>query len=633
MAKRRRAAVGQAGEVGLERADNLRPASGAAVTAAAGAARRTFFAIARVGVAEYARLIGGDDLGTIERLRKLRRGVIAPALREHGGRVLQANADSLLVIFDSLTEAVRCMVDVQRMLPVRDEGSMAGCAIRLRVGIELGDVVADGAAVHGTGVAAAVRLEQACPPGGIYVSGSVYEQVRKRVDFAFEPAGRLPVSNSPRGIEVFAVRLDAGTGATPANAGTTDADRAVWQRPVSIRGEPPRLAVLPFEQFDQDPIPKHVSDGLVADIICQLAGLRDLAVVSHGSTIGLRGSGADPTRIGRQLQADYLVRGALRRVGARARLTTELVETGGSSIVWARAIDVDDLMSFDGQDRVVGQVVNTLAPRVREIELHRIRGKRPDSLTVYEKVLLARENILMLQPDAFAQAKLLLDQATAAEPDYAEAYALAADWHGLMVGQGWSADRKADVAAVDRLAQQALLLDGDNVRALVCYGHRKSLLHRDYPAALEMFRRALDAAPSSAHAWLKSSYTFAYIGEAGEAVRRAERAVELSPRDREPHLFYSALCVAHYTAGNFDTAACWGMQTLHEPTMLRATVGWTAASLAAAGRTRQARDLAAGARGHWPHRGVSDAVARHPYQDPAWRHRYGEHLLAAGFPP
>jgi adenylate cyclase len=113
-----------------------------------------------------------------------------------------------------------------------------------------------------------------------------------------------------------------------------------------------------------------------------------------------------------------------------------------------------------------------------------------------------------------------------------------------------------------------------------------------------MFRRALDAAPSSAHAWLKSSYTFSYIGETEEAVRRAERALELSPCDREPHLFYSALCVAHYTAGNFDTAAQWGMQTLQEHTMLRATAGWTAASLAASGRIKEARELAAQAIGH-----------------------------------
>jgi adenylate cyclase len=140
-------------------------------------------------------------------------------------------------------------------------------------------------------------------------------------------------------------------------------------------------------------------------------------------------------RIGRQLGARYLVRGSLRRAGMRTRLTTELAEAETGSIVWARTIDVDDMLSFDSQDRVVGQVVNTLAPRVRDIELLRIRGKRPDRLSVYEKVLLARENILMLRQEPFHGQRDCLDEAVAEEPDYAEAYALAADWHSLMVGQ------------------------------------------------------------------------------------------------------------------------------------------------------------------------------------------------------
>jgi len=127
------------------------------------------------------------------------------------------------------------------------------------------------------------------------------------------------------------------------------------------------------------------------------------------------------------------------------------------------------------------------------------------------------------------------------------------------------------------------------VRALACYGHRRSLLHRDYVRAKDMFTRALDAAPSAAQTWLKSSYTFAYIGEIEEAVTRAERATELSPRDEESHLFYSALCVAHYTAGNYDTAAQWGMRALAGKTMLRSTAGWAAASLVASGELTRPR--------------------------------------------
>jgi tetratricopeptide (TPR) repeat protein len=152
---------------------------------------------------------------------------------------------------------------------------------------------------------------------------------------------------------------------------------------------------------------------------------------------------------------------------------------------------------------------------------------------------------LTLGRDDLAEARRLLDEVIATEPGYAESYALLSNWHSLMIGQGWSKDRRTDILAVERMAQQALTLDGDNVRALVLYAHRRSLLHRDYQAAQEMFGHALSVMPSSAFAWVWSSFTSAYVGDPDEAFRRASRALELSPRDREAHIFLSAFCVAN----------------------------------------------------------------------------------------
>lgn len=619
-------------------ATTIRPASLAGVLGAARApvAGRRLFAIAHLDMVGYSRLIGLDDLGTIQRLGRLRQDLIDPVIQSHFGRVIQTAGDSLLIVFDSVTAAVRCLLEVQRRVPEFDDEQTHDRRMRFRAGIEMGDVIEDGSDLHGESVNIAARLQTECPPGGICISGAVHEHVEKPLAARFEHFGRLALKNIARPVEAFVAGLDHDeirNGGT-ADAGRTSAADSGSRRifPTPTDG-PPFVAVLPFAQLGVEAVPSHVSDGMAADIVCQLAGLRELRVISHGSTLGLRGAAADPIDAGRRLGARYVARGAFHNNGTHARLITELTETESGAVVLARTFDIDDFLSFETQDRIVGQVVNALAPRVQEIELRRIRGKRPNSLSVYEKVLLAREHILMLRPDGFIQAKRLLDEVTEAEPGYAEAYALAADWHGLMIGQGWSADRARDTAAVDNLALHALSLDGDNVRALVYYGHRKSLLHRDYPAALRLFRRALEVSPSSAHAWLKSSYTFAYIGDAAEAIRRAEHALELSPCDREPHLFYSALCTAHYTAGNYDVAAEWGLRTLDEKTMLRNTSAWTAASLAAAGHINEAKDVKVRTFGQWPHRLVGNAVARHPYQDPARRQRFGEHLLMAGYPP
>jgi DNA-binding SARP family transcriptional activator/TolB-like protein len=398
------------------------------------------------------------------------------------------------------------------------------------------------------------------------------------------------------------------------------------------RRGPPRIAVLPLRQSEGQQVPSHLSEGITADIITQLAGLRELTVISHGSTYGLRDPFMDPREIGRKLDAQYLVIGRVRRSGDQLRLTTELTETETGEIVYTHSANVSAAVSFDDQDRIVAQLVNRLVPQVRETELRRIRGKRPDVLSVYEKILLVREQVLLLNRDGFDEAKALLDQVMHEDPAYGEAYALAADWHGLMVGEGWSINPREDVAAIERLSKAALQHDSSNLRALVSYGYRRSFNHRDHDGAIKMLDHALDVAPSLANAWALSGLCFAFQGNAAEAVHRATRALELSPYDREAYKFYHALCVAYYTHGNYEAAVQWGKRALLETVTWRGTRGFTAASLAAIGRLREAREITAQMRSLAPGRRIGAVLHDLPYQDEGRLRRYGELLVAAGYP-
>jgi DNA-binding SARP family transcriptional activator/Tfp pilus assembly protein PilF len=468
------------------------------------------------------------------------------------------------------------------------------------------------------------------------------EDIHRRLLEACAAAGRRSEALRHYGIIVETLRRDLGV--TPSRETRELAQRlrremdplpedttpSVPARAAEANG--PLIAVLPYQQLGDDVLPSYLADGLAADIICQLAGLRELSVISHGSTIGLRDPHLDLRAVGHMLNARYVVRGSLRRSENHIRLTTELADAQSGTVVWARSHDMNGAVSFADQDRVVAQVVQTLAPRVHELELRRIRGRRPDTLTVYEKVLLARENITRLEWESFAAARQLLDEAVQSEPGYAEAYALAADWHGLLISQGWSTDRQADIEAIERLSHTALTLDGDNVRALVFHAHRKSLHHRAYREAKEIFARALEVSPNSAPGWLWSSYTFAYLGEAAEAVRRATRALQLSPRDRQVQDFYHALCVAHYTAGDYPAATEWGLKALNEKSHRRAIYRWTAAALAATGHVDQAREIARRGMLAIPNQSVREVMAVHPYDDGTRRAAYRSHLLAAGFP-
>src|SRR5271157_5987146 len=169
---------------------------------------RKLIAVVYADMVGYSRLIGLDDTGTLRRLRTLRRALIDPAIREHGGRVVQTGGDSLLVAFDSIDGAVRCAVKVQQQVPVYDGDQPPDRRIRFRMGINIGDVIPHGTDLHGDGVNVAARLEAACPVGGICVSRTVRDHVHGRLDLAFEPIGELTLKNIARPVEAFVVRFD-----------------------------------------------------------------------------------------------------------------------------------------------------------------------------------------------------------------------------------------------------------------------------------------------------------------------------------------------------------------------------------------------------------------------------------------
>lgn len=417
---------------------------------------------------------------------------------------------------------------------------------------------------------------------------------------------------------------------SPATNEAAPVATTVPARPAGF-GQPP-LAVLPFRQLGAETLPSHLTEGLVADIVCQLSGLRDLSVISHGSSVGLNGPDIDARAASQILGARYVVTGSIRRDGNTMRLVTELTDAADGAVIWVDTQDTIATLSFAGQDRVVGRIVNTLIPRVHQQELHRIRGKRPDSLAIYDKILLAREHLETMDHQRLLAARSLLEDVVAEESDYGEAHALLADYHGLIAAKGPSRNREADISAVDFATTRALTLDPDNIRALVSYAHRKSLLRRDYAGARELFRRALDLSPNNALAWLWSSLLFSWLGEAGEALVRAQRALDLSPCDRQANKFYTTMCTAHYTAGNYREAAEWGMRALNEQSIMRGSYRFTAAALAAAGDDDQAKKIMRLSMDKLPDQKIGNVVQVSPYRDPRRRQQYGEHLAASGFP-
>ena len=424
-----------------------------------------------------------------------------------------------------------------------------------------------------------------------------------------------------------------GVSAAPATMPAAETEAAATA-PVRAAGVPrgPSIAIVPFRVVGDEEARSYVGDGIVEDIIGALASLRELVVISRSSTLRYRGAPVDVRAIGRELGVSYALSGSVRQAGSRMRVSVELAEAGSGAVVWASHFDgvSDDVFAL--QDQIARRVVGTIAPQVREAELRSALRKRPDNLEAYDCALRALAQIYQLNRDDFYQARTWLDKAVVLDPGYATPYALLAVWHAIRAGQGWSSDPAADQAAVLRFATAALARDSFDAMALALCGHSKSVLRYEFEEAIALFDRAIEASPSSAVAWIRSSPTYAYIGDPDEAVRRVEEGLRLSPLD--PHIFlpHAFLNLAHYVGRDYDTAIRWGRRAREENPQYTANLRILAASLAAAGNVEEAREASRALLTADPAFEVGRFVATYAIRDPDRRDRLARHLRLAGLP-
>ena len=341
---------------------------------------RRLIAVVYADMVGYSRLIGLDDVGTLERLRALRSSLIDPAIAEHGGRIVQTGGDSLLIVFDSIDGAVRCAVKVQQQIPLHDAGQPADRAIRFRMGINIGDAIADGTDLHGDAVNVAVRLQAECPPGGICVSRAVRDHMHGRLDLAFEALGALSLKNIARPVEGFVVRPDADIGRIAVER-TSAAQRSGRACRCRIK---PSIAVLAFTNMSGDPEQEYFSDGIADDIITELSRM-PLAVRDRPQLqLHLQGPSIDVKQVGRELGVRYVLEGSVRRSGSRVRVTAQLIDAETGNHIWAERYDRDLTDVFAVQDEITTAVVRAIGPAVADAEQRRALRKPPESLGAWE---------------------------------------------------------------------------------------------------------------------------------------------------------------------------------------------------------------------------------------------------------
>src|SRR5215472_9968382 len=439
-------------------------------------ANRRLAGILAADVVGYSAMVGKDEPATLARVRTLRTDVIEPLAVAHGGRLFKTTGDGFLAAFASAVQALRCAIAIQERLGAEPD------ALRLRIGVHQGEVVAEGDDLLGDGVIIAARLEPLAEPGGICISARVREDAGGKIALDVDDIGTPELKNIEQKVHVYRVRLVA-------------APKAALPLP-----EKPSLVVLPFQNMSGDPEQEYFADGMVDEITSAVARLSWLFVIARNSAFTYKGKPVDVKQVARELGVRYVLEGSVRKAGNRVRITGQLIDTTTSAHIWADRFDsaLDDI--FELQDQVASSVAGAIEPKLRRSEIERASRKPTANLTAYDLYLRALAQSYRFTDEGFTEAVVLARQALAIDPSYAPAAALVGRCRGQQGLQGWGALSANDVAEACRLARQALATERNDAETigLAAWTLFRLAGETAMAAALD---RALALNPNAALAW------------------------------------------------------------------------------------------------------------------------------------
>jgi adenylate cyclase len=575
---------------------------------------RRLAAILAADVAGYSRLMGADEEDTHERLKTHLRELVDPKIKEHRGRIVKNTGDGFLAEFASVVDAVRCAVEVQRGMIDREREVPDDRRTRFRIGINLGDVIAEEHDIFGDGVNVAARLEALAEPGGICVSRVVRDQIRDKLDFALDDMGEQQVKNIARPVRAYRIGLGQRPPA-PASAA-----------PVLALPDKPSIAVLPFQNMSGDADQEYFVDGMVEEIITALSRIKWLFVIARNSSFTYKGQAVDVKRVGRELGVRYVLEGSVRKSGKRVRITAQLIDALTDAHLWADRFDGSLEDVFELQDEVASTVAGVIEPTLQAAEIRRSAERPTSDLTAYDLYLRALPRYEAAEKNHTIEALELLGQAIERDPHYSLALALASQCRAHLHVSGWADDPELHSRRAVDLAQRALRGAGDDPNTLGRAAHALGYSGGDLGAATALVDRCVELNPSYASGWINSGWLRLWAGQPDLAIEHLETGLRLNPRDRH-HGAVMGIGVGHFFARRLENAAAMLLQSLQERPGWVPTYRFLASCYAHMGRLDEARETIERVRQITP---VVVPSAAH-WRDPEQRAFYLEGLrLAAG---
>ena len=538
---------------------------------------RRLAAILAADVAGYSRLMAVDEEATL-RILDAYRHTISDLISEHAGRIFGTAGDSVIAEFSSAVQAVRAAVAIQRALGRHNADLPGERRMDFRIGVNLGDVMAEGDNLFGDGVNVAARLEGVAEPGGICISGAVRDQIEGKLKFVLTPIGQRSLKNISRPVLIYSVDWRPEH---PVAAGVLGGDLALPDKP--------SIAVLPFSNMSGDPEQEYFADGITEDIITALSHHRWFFVIARNSTFVYKGRAVDVKQVARELGVRYILEGSVRRAGQRVRITGQLIEAETGNHLWAERFDRDMADIFAIQDEITQSVVGAIEPEMLLIEGKRALRKSVGNLDAFDCCMRAMWHFSQLTPEHHEQAAAMLRQAIALDPNLAQAHMMLAR---ILVGRtmyGWSSDPGKDISGGYAAAARSVSLDDRDpyTHYAFCW---TSLLRLMHAQALAEAQRSIDLNPNFALGFFALGLVRVHIGHFREALDSLLRSLRLNPNDPQAGSFLSFVALAHYHQENYEEAVHYGELAIRAR-QLHLGLRTLLASLGQLGRTEEAQPL------------------------------------------
>src|SRR4030088_2049951 len=580
---------------------------------------RRLAAIVCADVAGYSRLMGADEAGTHAAF-KAHRSAIYPIILNHGGRVVKNTGDGFLLEFPSIVGAIEAAIAMQALMAERNNHLPADRVMQFRLGVHMGDVMADEDEVFGDGVNIAVRLESVAAPGGVAVSAKAYHEASKHLSVTLVDAGSYRFKNIEEPVNVWTWEPGGSDtrGREPKNTSNLPA-----QYRTAIVG------VLPFANLS-DSTDEYFSDGLTEDLIHALSLQSFYRVLSRSSTFSFKGKSLGTRLIAREIDATYLIQGSVRRAGTKIRVTAELIAPENGEQLWAGRYDSDIGDLFAMQDELTTRLSAAIAPEIYRAEASAPARSSSTDLTAWDRFLKGLSHYYLQTKTDFEASIALFREAIALDPTLAIARAYLGTILVQGVQYGWIRSTRQLWAEAMDLAESSVRLDPRSSFAFsfLSYVHA---MEGHYEAAMEAAKRAVKLNPYDMGARGVLGISHLVIGEHRQAIELFSTAVQ--PGNSDPRYQWAALnAFSHYLLRQYDASLSWAREALYlNPNHLQ-VLAVRAAALAQSGRAEEAATAADVLLSSFPGLTVERHLRNFRWKTPADIAHYREGLLKAGVP-